>query len=98
MKVGLFPGQGIPSRAVLQALPEGDPALSTANDILSFDLRRKVEIAARRPKASLPTSLAQPAIFTAGLISWSRAQEEGRTCDFWAGHSLGEYAALVAGD
>jgi [acyl-carrier-protein] S-malonyltransferase len=98
MKVGLFPGQGIPSRAVLEALPEGDPALSTANDILSFDLRRKVEIAARRPKASLPTSLAQPAIFTAGLISWSRAQEEGRTCDFWAGHSLGEYAALVAGD
>jgi [acyl-carrier-protein] S-malonyltransferase len=98
MKVGLFPGQGIPSRAVLEGLPEGDPLLSTANDILSYDLRRKVEIAARRPKASLPTSLAQPAIFTAGIISWSRAQHDGATCDFWAGHSLGEYAALVAGE
>jgi [acyl-carrier-protein] S-malonyltransferase len=98
MRVGLFPGQGIPSRAVLDALPQGDPLLGTANDILSYDLRRKVEIAARQPKASLPTSLAQPAIFTAGIASWRRAQDDGRECDFWAGHSLGEYAALVAGE
>jgi [acyl-carrier-protein] S-malonyltransferase len=98
MKVGLFPGQGIPSRAVLEALPQGDALLATANDILSYDLRRKVEIAARQPKASLPTSLAQPAIFTAGIISWRRAQGAAPPCDFWAGHSLGEYAALVAGE
>lgn len=98
MRVGLFPGQGIPSQAVLEALPQGDPLLGTANDILSYDLRRKVEIAARQPKASLPTSLAQPATFTAGIISWRRAQDDGRGCGFWAGHSLGEYAALVAGE
>jgi [acyl-carrier-protein] S-malonyltransferase len=98
MKVGLFPGQGIPSQAVLEALPQGDPLLATANDILSYDLRRKVEIAARQPKANLPTSLVQPAIFTASITSWRRAKDEGGRCDFWAGHSLGEYAALVAGE
>jgi [acyl-carrier-protein] S-malonyltransferase len=98
MKVGLFPGQGIPSQAVLEALPQGDPLLATANDILSYDLRRKVEIAARQPKANLPTSLVQPAIFTASITSWRRAKDEGGRCDFWEGHSLGEYAALVAGE
>jgi [acyl-carrier-protein] S-malonyltransferase len=98
MRVGLFPGQGIPARAVFEALPSGDPMLEAAHDILGYDLRRKVEIASRQPKASLPTNVAQPAIFAAGVIAWRRAQGEGREGDFWAGHSLGEYAALVASD
>jgi [acyl-carrier-protein] S-malonyltransferase len=98
VKVGLFPGQGIPAQTVLEALPDGDPLLTAANDILGYDLRRKVEIAARRPKANLATNLAQPSIFTAGIVAWRRAQDGGARCDFWAGHSLGEYAALVAGD
>ncbi len=96
MRVGLFPGQGIPARTVFEALPAGDSLVETADDVLGYDLRRKVEIAARQPKASLPTNLAQPAIFVAGIIAWRRAQAEGRECDLWAGHSLGEYAALVA--
>lgn len=98
MKVGLFPGQGIPAGTVLQGLIEGDDSLSSANEVLGYDLRRKVEIASRRPKASLPTSLAQPAIFTAGIIGLRRAEASGATFDHFAGHSLGEYAALVAGE
>jgi malonyl CoA-acyl carrier protein transacylase len=43
----------------------------------------------------LPTSLAQPAIFTASLVSWFSGR--GRF-DALTGHSLGEYAALVAGE
>jgi len=98
MRLGLFPGQGIPAKVALDALPESDSLLEAANDILGYDLRQKVGIAARRTKATLPTSLAQPAIFTAGVLAWRAAGDEGQTFDALAGHSLGEYTALVAAD
>ena len=98
MTLGLFPGQGIPAKVAFDALPESDSLLEAANDILGYDLRQKVGIAARRTKATLPTSLAQPAIFTAGVLAWRAAGDEGQTFDALAGHSLGEYTALVAAD
>ena len=98
MRLGLFPGQGIPAKVALDALPESDSLLEAANDILGYDLRQKVGIAARRTKATLPTSLAQPVIFTAGVLAWRAAEAEGQTFDALAGHSLGEYTALVAAD
>jgi malonyl CoA-acyl carrier protein transacylase len=97
VRAGLFPGQGIPAGTVLQSLDAGHRLLDVASDILGYDIRRKVEIAARRKGAMLPTSLAQPAIYTASLISFRRSEEDGRRFDLLAGHSLGEYAALVAG-
>lgn len=98
MRLGLFPGQGIPAKAAFEALPASDPLIQTAGEVLGYDLRQKVGIASRRAKATLPTSLAQPAIFTAGVIAWRAAQSNGQTFDWLAGHSLGEYTALVAGD
>ena len=96
MKAGLWPGQGIPARTVLEGLPAGHGLIRAARDVLGYDLRRKVEIAGRRKGALLPTALAQPAIFLAGVISWeARGGKAG--CDVLAGHSVGEYAALVAG-
>jgi [acyl-carrier-protein] S-malonyltransferase len=94
--IGLFPGQGIPARVVTRALQDRDALLDVATEVLGYDLKKKVSIAARRPSATLPTSLAQPAIFTAGMISWRDAEESGLSCDYFAGHSLGEYAALTA--
>ena len=94
---GLFPGQGLPAKAVLHALPERDEHLETAREVLGYNLRRKVEIAARRDGATLPTLIAQPAIFLAGTIALRHAEGSGRRWDFFAGHSLGEYTGLVAG-
>jgi [acyl-carrier-protein] S-malonyltransferase len=94
MKLGLFPGQGVALKAVLDALPANHPMLQEASATLCYDLRKRVEFVARRPRAVMPTSLAQPAIFTASLISYSETTE---TFDCFLGHSVGEYAALVAG-
>jgi [acyl-carrier-protein] S-malonyltransferase len=96
MTVGLFPGQGIPARTVAQVWPESHPVLEAADDILGYDLKRKTSIASRRAKAALPTSLAQPAIFVAGIISFQAAESDGKSYESFAGHSLGEYTALVA--
>jgi [acyl-carrier-protein] S-malonyltransferase len=98
MRVGLFPGQGVPAKTVLETLPKrGDSLLDQADQTLGYELRRRVETIARRRGAALPTQLAQPAIFVAGLGAWERARESGDRCDYLAGHSLGEYTALVAG-
>ncbi|CAN5662330.1 ACP S-malonyltransferase [soil metagenome] len=95
MRVGLFPGQGIPARKVLSAL-SGAEELGLAEEVLGWDLLRRVEVGARGKGTALPTSVAQPAIFLAGVRAWRMRMREGATFDFFAGHSLGEYTALVA--
>lgn len=94
--VALFPGQGIPANDVLGALPDKHALLDVANEVVGHDIKRKAEIASRRGNAPLPTSVAQTAIFVAGMIAWTDAPEEDPPVDFIAGHSLGEYTALVA--
>jgi [acyl-carrier-protein] S-malonyltransferase len=96
MTIGLFPGQGIPAKTVLDALAADDAMLRTASAVCGYDLRRKVEIAARRKGALLPTSVAQPAIYVASMISFRRADEQGQRFDSFVGHSLGEFSALAA--
>jgi malonyl CoA-acyl carrier protein transacylase len=97
-RVALFPGQGIPARTVLESLPEDHELTGRAEEILGYELRKRVEIAARRKGAVIPTALAQPAIFVASLIGYERTVEAGERFDAIAGHSLGEYPALVAGE
>ena len=72
MKVGLFPGQGIPAKTVLEALTPGHRVLERASETLGYDLRRRVEIAGRRNGAMLPTALAQPATASASTRHWSQ--------------------------
>ena len=94
--MGLFPGQGLEPAVVLSALPEHHPLLKQAAQSLGFDLRRRVERITRHSQPLLPTDLAQPAIFVAGVIAFRDAEQRGGSFDFLVGHSLGEYTALVA--
>jgi [acyl-carrier-protein] S-malonyltransferase len=93
MIAGLFPGQGVATRAILEALLPGDPVLEVADEVLGYDLRSKVEKGARL--TVLPTRIAQPAIFVASLISSRTARDGGIGFSHLIGHSLGEYAALT---
>jgi [acyl-carrier-protein] S-malonyltransferase len=96
MRIGLFPGQGLDAAAVASALAEPDPVLDRANDVLGEDIGRRVRQVSTRSRPVLPTSVGQPAIFTAGIIAFRRALEAGERFDYLIGHSLGEYTALVA--
>ena len=94
---GLFPGQGLDPRTVAAALPDRHHLLERADETLGYDLRRRVAQVERRSRPVLPTDLAQPAIFVAGIISFEDAVERKEEFHYLAGHSLGEYTALVAG-
>ncbi|HYN37566.1 MAG TPA: ACP S-malonyltransferase [Actinomycetota bacterium] len=97
MRAGLFPGQGLDPRTVASSLPNGHQLLERANEVLGYDVQRRVEQVARSSGPVLRTDLAQPAIFMGGIISFREATERGEQFDYLAGHSLGEYTALVAG-
>jgi len=64
-----------------------------ASDLLGFDLAR---LSFEGPPAELQlTANTQPAILTASVVAAMRLIEEGISPTLMAGHSLGEYTALV---
>lgn len=94
-----FPGQGSQSVGMLDALGETHPnvkqTFEEASDALGKDLWALVS---QGPKEDLDrTENTQPAMLAAGVAVWRVWQESGgRPATLMAGHSLGEYAALVA--
>jgi [acyl-carrier-protein] S-malonyltransferase len=92
MRAGLFPGQGVDAATLHAALAEA-PLLSRADDVLGFDLRDEIERHLDRARPALPTDVAQPALYVAGLAAHA---ERGDAFDVYAGHSVGEYTALAA--
>ncbi|MEF3193101.1 MAG: ACP S-malonyltransferase [Halothiobacillaceae bacterium] len=94
----VFPGQGSQSVGMLSAWAEGQPVIAQtfreASEALGYDLWR---IVSEGPDAELNrTEVTQPAMLAAGVSAWRVWQAEGGPMPLcMAGHSLGEYTALV---
>lgn len=97
----VFPGQGSQKKGMLGALAAAHPAIAQtfqeASDALSLDLWK---IAAEDPDSTLDlTHITQPVLLTASVAIWRLWFEQGGALpELLAGHSLGEYSALVCAD
>jgi len=94
----VFPGQGSQSVGMLDAWgdhPAVAATLKEASAALGEDIGRLIH---EGPKEQLDlTTNTQPVMLTAGVAAWRAWQAEGGAAPVAvAGHSLGEYAALVA--
>lgn len=92
-----FPGQGSQSVGMMQGFGELSLIRDTfveASDILGQDFWRMATV----PNEILnQTANTQPLMLTAGIATWRAWQAQvGAMPDVMAGHSLGEYSALVA--
>src|SRR5690606_372900 len=94
-------GQGSQKKGMLGALATAHPAIAQtfqeASDALSLDLWK---IAAEDPDNTLDlTHITQPVLLTASVAIWRLWFEQGGALpELLAGHSLGEYSALVCAD
>ncbi|MBR3123869.1 MAG: ACP S-malonyltransferase [Mogibacterium sp.] len=96
----LFPGQG--SQAVgmgynlYNKLSAAKTLLHEANEILEYDLKK---IMFEGPQNILTdTRYAQPAIYTCSAMYLEMLKAQGIAYEYTAGHSLGEYNALLAAE
>lgn len=94
----LFPGQGSQSIAMMQGLADLSVVRDTfaeASDILNQNLWAMVSDG---PLEALNATVnTQPVMLTAGVATYRAwLAQGGRTPEVMAGHSLGEYTALVA--
>jgi [acyl-carrier-protein] S-malonyltransferase len=93
----LFPGQGSQAVGMGKAFHEASPAarkvFEEANAALGFDLTR---VMFEGPESELAlTANTQPAVLTASVAAAAACAEHGLRPALAAGHSLGEYSALV---
>ena len=92
-----FPGQGSQAvgmgRAWYDSSARAKAVFEEANDALGFDLSRLIF---EGPEAELAlTANTQPAVLTASVAAAAACAEHGLRPALVAGHSLGEYSALV---
>lgn len=95
----VFPGQGSQSVGMLAELAAAEPQVastfSEASAALGYDLWKIVSEGSAEELNQ--THITQPAMLSAGVAVWRIWQEKGGAAPaVLAGHSLGEYTALVA--
>lgn len=95
----VFPGQGSQSLGMLASLAQRSAQVQAtfaeASEVLGFDLWKLCQ---EGPAEALnATETTQPAMLAAGVATYRVWRErDGPQPDFLAGHSLGEFTALVA--
>lgn len=96
MGVALFPGQGVQSPGMGSRLTETVPEVfAAASEVLSVDVAELCR-EGRSGDADLGSTLwAQPAVLTCGVAAFRALTARGERFTATAGHSVGEYAALV---
>jgi [acyl-carrier-protein] S-malonyltransferase len=93
-----FPGQGSQHVGMLagmaQSYPQVQATFAEASDVLSYDLWELVQTGPAELLAL--THITQPAVLTSSVALWRIWQATGGLAPvLMAGHSLGEYSALV---
>jgi [acyl-carrier-protein] S-malonyltransferase len=97
--LAMFPGQGSQyvgmSQKLLEAFPYVKTVFEEAEDSCQLHIRR---LCLEGPEDELKlTANTQPCLLATAVAYWKVLQEEvGLKPDLYAGHSLGEYSALVA--
>jgi [acyl-carrier-protein] S-malonyltransferase len=94
----VFPGQGSQhvgmGQALAAAFPESRAVLEESDRALGFALSK---LCFEGPESDLQlTANTQPAILAVSIAAWRALDARGVRPDWVAGHSLGEYSALVA--
>jgi len=81
-------------KALAEAFPAARRVFEEADDALGFSLSR---LCFEGPEDQLKlTENTQPALLAVSTAAWAVLAEKGMRPDYVAGHSLGEYSALVA--
>jgi [acyl-carrier-protein] S-malonyltransferase len=94
----LFPGQGSQfpgmGKSLAARFPAAQQAFAEADEALGFGLS---ELCFSGPESELKlTENTQPALLAVSVAAWRVLREHGFEPHYAAGHSLGEYSALVA--
>ncbi|GAB1268218.1 ACP S-malonyltransferase [Aurantivibrio infirmus] len=94
----VFPGQGSQSKGMASELfdsvPEYARVESEVDELLGYSMRR---LCLDDPNEELnQTQFTQPALYVANALHYFSKKAEGITASYFAGHSLGEYNALLA--
>ncbi|GEM_PF-983624 len=98
MTVYIFPGQGIQKKGMGKSLFNNNKELLDAIDpILGYSIK---QLCLEDPKQLLnQTQFAQPAIYVVNALHYlKKLKEHPIKPDYVAGHSLGEYNALLTGE
>src|SRR5579863_1699886 len=94
----LFPGQGSQfagmGKSLAESYPEAARVFETADAALGFSISK---LCFEGPEEDLKrTEITQPAMVTVSVAAFAVLKSKGLAPDYVAGHSLGEYTALVA--